>query len=206
MGDLSLERAKHGRRERLGHRGVVRGGGEGALGLAADRQLGQARALPGKAGREHLVDHDAERVDVGGGSRLAAARLLGREVGGGADDGADLRDPGLLGGPGDAEVRQLHGHLVGRRIVRAEAELRPGGPADHHQVARLHVAVDDPLAVRVLEARAGLDADRDGDLRAEPAAALEELGDGAALDVLHDDVVAIRDRRPCRRPGRCWGG
>ena len=69
--------------------------------------------------------------------------------------------------------------------------LSPGRAADHHQVARLHVAVDDPLAVRVLEARACLHADRDGDLGAELALALKELRHRAALHVLHDDVVAI---------------
>ena len=157
MVHLAFERAQHGRRERLGHRGVVRGGGERAFGLAADRQLGKARALPGQPSREHLVDHDAERVDVGGGGRFAAARLLGSQVSGGAHDGSDLGDARLFGGTGDAEVRQLYGHLVRRRVVGAGRPAR--GPADDHQVAGLYVAVNDPLAMRVLEARAGLDAD-----------------------------------------------
>ena len=34
---------------------------------------------------EHLVEHDAERVHVGAAVEREALRLLGREVGGGAD-------------------------------------------------------------------------------------------------------------------------
>ena len=65
------------------------------------------------------------------------------------------------------------------------------GAADHHQVPGLDVAVDDPLAVGVFEPRAGLDADLDRDLRARARPSLEQLGAGVALDVLHDDVVAV---------------
>ena len=35
---------------------------------------------------------------------------------------------------------------------------------------------------------------------------LEQLGARAALDVLHDDVVAVVVDARCRRPGRCSGG
>ena len=50
--------------------------------------------------------------------------------------------------------------------------------------------MDDPLAVRVLEPGARLDADLDRRLGAEPPLGLEELRDRFALDVLHHDVVA----------------
>ena len=74
------------------------------------------------------------------------------------------------------------------------AELSRAAPArraaDHHQVPRLDVAVDDPLAVGVLEPGARLDPDLDRRLGAEPPLGLQQLGDRLALDVLHDDVVA----------------
>ena len=58
---------------------------------------------------EHLVEHDAERVDVGAGVDREALRLLGREVGGGPHDraGAGEAVAGAVG-PGDAEVGDLH--------------------------------------------------------------------------------------------------
>ena len=67
----------------------------------------------------------------------------------------------------------------------------PRRAADHHQVPRLDVPVDDPLPVRVLESRARLDPDLHRRLGADAALGLEELGARAALDVLHDDVVPI---------------
>ena len=177
---LVLERPQDRLRERLGDVLLVAGRRQRPLVLAADRQLGEAVALVGEPGGEQLVGDDAERVDVGDRRRLLAAGLLGRQVGGGADDRADLREPRLLGGPGDPEVGELDGHL-GRAAGRA---------ADHHQVPRLDVAVDDPHPVGVLEAGAGLGGDLDRGRRLERAVALQELGPGAALDVLHDDEVA----------------
>ena len=81
---VALERPQHGGRERLGHLGVVGARRQRALVLAPDRQLGKRGALPRQAAGQELVDDDAERVDVGGGRRLLAARLLRREVGRGA--------------------------------------------------------------------------------------------------------------------------
>ena len=138
---------------------------QGLLGLLADRELGERGALVGQPAGEELVEHDAERVDVGGRRRLLAAGLLRRQVGGRADDRADLGDPGLLAGPRDAEVGDLHRHVAA-----------PGGPADDHQVPGLDVAVDDPVAVGVVEAGAGLHADLDRGLGVELALGLEQLG------------------------------
>ena len=101
---VALERPQHRAATASRGLGVVGGRRQRALVLAADRELGEGRALAGQAAGEHLVDDDAERVDVGAGRRLLAARLLGREVGGGADDRSDLGQAGLLGGAGDAEV------------------------------------------------------------------------------------------------------
>ena len=139
------------------------------LGLLAHRQLGEGGALVGQPPGEELVEDHAERVDVRGGVRLLAARLLGGEVGRGPDHRSHLGDPRLLAGAGDAEVRELHGHVAAAR-----------GPADDHQVPGLDVAVDDPVAVGVVEAGAGLHADLDGGLRVELALGLEQLRARAA--------------------------
>ena len=81
--------------------------------------------------RDHLVEHDAEGVDVAPAVDRRALGLLGREVGGRPHDRAGLGQVLLgVGGPGDAEVGDLH-VAVG---------------VDEH-VARLHVAVHDAVAV-----------------------------------------------------------
>ena len=189
---LALERTQNRLRERLRDVGVVRRRRQRALVLAPDRELGEGRALPGQAPGEQLVQHHAERVDVRGRGRLLAPGLLGGEIGSGADHRADLGEPRLRGRAGDPEVGELDRHLAGRRLVRgAVAAPATGRAADHHQVPGLDVAVDDPLAVRVLEPGACLDADLGGRVGAEPALGLQQLRDRLALDVLHDDVVAL---------------
>ena len=60
--------------------------------LLARRQLGQRSGLVRQPPGQQLVQDHAQRVDVGAGGRLLALRPLGREVGGGADDRADLGD------------------------------------------------------------------------------------------------------------------
>ena len=95
------------------------------------------------------------------------------------DHRADLGDPRLLERPGDPEVGQFDRHL-------AAADRA----AEDHQVARLDVAVDDPAAVRVVEPGAGLRPRLGRGLGADRPLPLQDLGPGAALDVLHDDEVA----------------
>ena len=95
---------------------------------------------------EHLVGHGAERVHVAPGADLALAhRLLGRHVGRRAERHPGLRHAvaaGLLHGEGDAEVGDQ------------------GGAVLEQDVLRLDVAMDDALAVGVVE--------RGGDLPREP--------------------------------------
>ena len=65
----------------------------------------------GRPAADHLVEHDAERVEVAAGIDGEALRLLGREVGGGAHDRAGLGQVCSVArahGPGDAEVGDLH--------------------------------------------------------------------------------------------------
>ena len=82
---------------------------------------------------DHLVDHDAERVQIAAGIGLRALGLLGREVRRRAHHRADLGEVLLDGGverPGDAEVGHLHLPVVGDEDVR-----------------RLDVAVDHAVAM-----------------------------------------------------------
>ena len=60
------------------------------------------------------------------------------------------------------------------------------------QVARLDVAVDDPVAVGVVQALAGLFDDRDGLVDLQPAIVTQDLRAGLPLDVLHHDEVLPR--------------
>ncbi len=100
--------------------------------LLLERQLGQRAVLVRQPPGEELVGADPERVDVRRRPGLVAARLLGREVGGGAEHRADLGDARLLGRLGDAEVGQLGGARLaarpaGCRASRRGARRRRGG-------------------------------------------------------------------------------
>ncbi|GBD46670.1 hypothetical protein HRbin41_01500 [bacterium HR41] len=174
MPRVARQRHPHGAVERFRHLGTEVGDRTDLVLLLFQRQLGQRAVLVGQAASEELVDADAEGVDVGGRTHLLAACLFRREVGGGAEHRPDLRDAGLLGGLGDAEV----------------GELGDAGGTRHKQVRGLDVAMDDPGAVRVVERKAGVAADRDGLLDIEPAMVAKQLGAGEAVDVLHHDVVA----------------
>ena len=170
MRDLGADRRRSGRhlREVL-HRDL-----DGCL--ARERHLA----------REQLEQEDPGRVQIGRLVHRRAARLLGREVLGGADDRARLRH---LARPGarDAEVRDLDAPLV-----------------VDEDVVRLDVAVDDAVPVRVAEGGEHLphvgDRDRDG----ARAAGDDQLLERPPLDVLHDDEVraaglaAVEDRDDVR--------
>ena len=119
--------------------------------------------------------HDAERVQVAARVRLRTLGLLGREVGGGAHHGADLREVRLrrcVERTGDAEVGHLH------LAVRADQDVR-----------RLDVAVRDVVVVGEPERGRDLAGDLRGLLRRELLVRRQDLGEGAALHVLHDDEV-----------------
>ena len=94
---------------------------------------------------EHLVEHDAERVEVGlAGDRLAE-RLLGRDVVGRAEHAPGDRQPLLGERARDAEVGDLGAAFL----------------ADE-DVLRLDVAVDDHALVRGAERARDLDRVGDG--------------------------------------------
>lgn len=88
--------------------------------------------LEGGGALDGEVERDAEREQVGRGSRLAAGQPLGRHIARGADHHAALGDPGLAGPQGDAVVGEQHPAVGGTRMVRCQ-----------QQVGGLHVPVDD---------------------------------------------------------------
>jgi hypothetical protein len=124
--------------------------------------------------RQHLEQHDAERVDVRSRCRRLELDLLGGQVGGRA---AHHRPCGLLGRARlerDAEVAQVRVALVVQQ-----------------DVARLHVAVDDALPVRGVQRGAHLIEDPDRALGLERAV-LEHVLEAAAPQVPHDQVRGVR--------------
>ncbi len=142
------------------------------------RDLHRRVAREGHRPRQHLVEEDADGVEVGALVDPGAPRLFRREVLGGADDGAGLghlADPG----PGDAEVRHL------------QAPVRVG-----HHVVRLDVAVDDALAMREAERAEHLAGELDRVADRERPAGDDELLQAPPVEVLHRDVVGALGLAP----------
>ena len=141
---------------------------------AVQARDGGLEGVPGvlAARGDALEEHEPERVDVGRGPDRLAADLLGREVRRGADHHAGGGDVRGVGEDGDAEVRQVGAAL-----------------GVEQDVARLDVAVHDAVAVHVGE---GVRQGRpEGDDVAEAQrAAADAVGEGLALDELHDEVGA----------------
>ena len=137
--------------------------------LHRDRDL--VLALERDLAGEHLVEHDAQRVEVRlAGDRLAE-RLLGRDVVGRAEHAPVGGQPLLVERAGDPEVGDL-----GRALLVDQ------------DVLGLDVAVDDVAGVGGAE-RAG-DLDRVGDRLGDrqPPVAADAVLERLALDVLEDDV------------------
>ena len=130
------------------------------------------RKLP----REQLVEHDAQREDVGARVQLAAERLLGRHVGDGADEGAVA--------VGSSRPRALA--LPHRRRVLREAEHLHAAAVRHHHVRGLDVAVDDPPVVGLGQRLRDLPHEGN-DLVGGERAPARELGQRPARHVLHGD-------------------
>ena len=131
-------------------------------------QIEERVAVERRPAREHLVEDDAERVDVAPLGRRLAGRLFGGDVLGAADDAARLREAGAGEDLGDAEVGQLEDAIVADEDVR-----------------RLEIAMDDAVIVDMLEGRADLEGDVDGVAPRELAAHVDEVVEPASLDELH---------------------
>ena len=108
----------------------------------------EGAAGEGRLAGQHLVGHGTERVHIAPGADVALAhRLLGRHVGRRAEGHAGLGHAtaaGLLHGERDAEVGD-----EGRAVLQQD-------------VLRLDVAVDDALAVGVVEGRGDFLGEADG--------------------------------------------
>jgi hypothetical protein len=123
----------------------------------------------GRAG-EHFVHDAAERVDVGGGADGVAGGLFGGEVGSGAESHACLGKFGAGEGFDDAKIGEAH-----------------VAPAVDHDVLGLDVAMYEAAGVGSCVGAADLGDDGDEIGGGHAAAALEDVLEVAALDVLHGD-------------------
>ncbi len=137
---------------------------------------------------EQLVEDDAERVHVCRRGNGPATRLLGREVVARAEDRARLRDAVLdVERACDAKVRNL-------RVAVARQQ----------NVLRLHVAMHEPVLVRVRETVGDFERELDRAPHRQRSGSVEQLLQGFALDELEDDelmavgLAAVDDRDDVR--------
>ncbi len=141
--------------------------------LVLPRQLGERAPLERLLAGEHLVQDEAERIDVAARRDGRAGELLGRHVRRGA--GADLRALEIGGEPGQAEVGDAH-------VAAA---------VDHH-VFGLQVAVQHAAVVCGGEARAQLAGYLDRLVGRQAADAPQQGREVFAVHELHgQEVVAV---------------
>ncbi len=137
-----------------------------------DRRLAGERQRAG----EHLIQHDADRVEVAALVEIVALRLLRRDVGDAAHHHPRLRHAERVLGDRarDPEVAELDDVVFGDQDVR-----------------RLDVAVHQPLAMRVGEAAGDLDRVVDGGQLRQHVLVAHQLAERRAVDELHHDVVRV---------------
>ena len=178
LGHDGRELDRHpGRHLRQRHRVVVH-----LLVRGRQCRLGNER----RPSRDHLVEHDAERVHVAARVGGLALGLLRREVRGGPHHGALLGEALVVTGvdrAGDAEV----GHL------------RHAGVGDE-DVRRLHVAVDHAVAVGEGERVGHLGTEARGHVGAQRAVAADDLGERVAGHELHGHEVGAAVLAPVVDP------
>ncbi len=177
---VPLERLRDDGREPGRHAGARRADVRRLLAQARDDAAEGAAGLERDGAREHLVEDDADGVEVGPRVDGAAERLLGGEVLHRPDEPLGLRGARVapFPVPGEAEVAELH------RAVAAEEDVRG-----------LHVAVNDAEAVEVGEGAEDLAGEPDGFLRLERRAG-EALPESLPLDELHrqeDGLARLAD-------------
>ncbi len=128
--------------------------------------------LKREAAGQHLVQHHADGIQIRLFIRKVAARLLGGDI----MDGAD----GLVG----------HGpRFVAGEARNAEIRDLDGAVLQQHDVLRLDVAVDDALAVGMLQGAQNLDGEVDGFLPFDDFLLVEVFLQGNAVDILFDDIL-----------------
>ena len=139
----------------------------------------QRVTIKGHGTTEHLVQDDAQGVDVGAVVDRFTPSLLGGHVVRCAHDRAGHRQLGCaqaVGELGDAEVQQL----------AAEATIVPHVDGN---VVRLDIPMGDSGAVGGCQARAEVDGEIEGDARRKRAP-LQQPSQVVAIEVFHDEIVA----------------
>ena len=135
----------------------------------------------GRRPRDAFEEHAAEREDVGARiEHVLAADLLRRQIPRRPQHRPGLRRPRHARDARDAEVE----HLDPRDVAAGEEE-----------VARLDVAVNDVVRVRLGERRGDARPERYAGLDPQ-APAPEEIAEVLTLDPLHDQVGLFERRRP----------
>jgi hypothetical protein len=165
---------------------------------------GLARAAERQDAGQRLEGQDRERVLVGAAVDLVGAPELGRHVRRRAEDRAGLGlsrriGPDVDGHPLLVVDGRVAGRDLGRRTQRARAldelgdaeveELgqEPSGARQHHDVARLEVAVDHALLVRGVHDLADPIEEGDQPLERQPALRVEQAVQRGAAHELHRD-------------------
>ena len=177
------EAAQDRRGDVLGQLGVRRARARRVVARDGDEQVHLGRAAERWPPGRHLVEHDAEREEIGALIELLAARLLGRHVRRRAHARAVLRELHLR--------LRLTAHGRGGVLELREAEiddLRRALGRDE-DVLGLEIAVHDALVVRLRERER--DAARDGEEALERQRLADEVAaQRLALDELHREVRA----------------
>ena len=156
--------------ELLGHGGILEARPRHLLGRVLIRDLHRLFALVRLLAREHLVQHDAQRVDVGARVGGALRDELGREVGDGAEQ--------LL----------ARGRVRARRARESEVADLDAPVLGQQHVLGLHIAVDEARSVRRGEPRENGMHHRDGLVDRQALGVIEQIAQRRARKVLHDEV------------------
>ena len=165
-------------------RGFAASSGDGGAGLAGNFFADDADHLEGVAALdairaitcEQFIQDDAEGVDVAGGSDGLAFGLLWAGVGGGHEHLA-----------GSGRIGEGEAHVVAEDLGDAEVEELDGAVGGDEHVAGLEVAVNDQVAMHVLDGGAELTEELDAVWDVELVAVAVHV-DGCAFDVVHDEV------------------
>ena len=130
--------------------------------------------MEGRLAGERLVEHAAERIDVGARVHLPALDLLGCAVLDRSDKGAGTRCPGRGELLDRAEVRQV------RAVVRADEDVR-----------RLDVAVNEPARMGGVQRGRDLAGDRERAPHGQPALLGDQRLQVGPLDAGHRDPEEV---------------